>query len=97
MTRNDWSVVSRVFTWTVAAFIGCLGLIAFLAPKPGAPEGQRSLEVAGIWISRVHQQVSASGHHRWWSEVNWAVVLAVVVLAGVAGYARSRFQTEMTR
>jgi heme/copper-type cytochrome/quinol oxidase subunit 2 len=89
MKQQEWQRVSASFTAMFISLIVTAALIGFLGPKPGAPVDERTLSLGSLWIYRINERVEGNTHH-WSTEVNWSVVIAIIVAAGVLGLAYPR-------
>ncbi len=91
MSRRAWEDLATIFVFVIVGLVGAICLTGLFGPRPGAPEGQRTLSLGPVWIARIHEEIEGSSH-RWWTEFNWLCLPAVAVLAAGAGYLRTRLR-----
>jgi hypothetical protein len=85
MNRRHWRIAAGFVLWagitTVALFLG----LGVFGPKPGAPEGERTLGLGPIWLTRM--DVSQPAEDVWLHETvtNWPVLIVAISIAGAIG------------
>ena len=85
MNRRHWRIARGFVTWagiaTVALFLGA----GVFGPKPGAPEGERTLGLGPIWITRMDVSEPAEGVRLHETVTNWPVFVIAISIAGAIG------------
>lgn len=79
LVRN-WCVVSLV------ALVLMFPLMGVFGPKPGAPIGQRSLDIGPVWLTRIIETTSVSGgvtRVNWRVEGNWPAIVGCAAVLGL--------------
>ena len=85
MNRRHWRIAAGFVTWAgITALALVLGLGVF-GPKPGAPEGERTLGLGPIWLSRMDVSEPAEGVHLHETVTNWPVIVFAISVAGAIG------------
>jgi hypothetical protein len=85
MNRRHWRIAAGFVTWAgITALVLFLGLGVF-APKPGAPEGERTLGLGLIWLTRMDVSEPAEGVRMHETVTNWPVFVVVICIAGAIG------------
>ena len=85
MNHRHWRIAVGFVTCsgiaTVALFLG----LGVFGPKPGAPEGERTLGLGPIWLTRMDVSEPAEGV--FWHETvtNWPVLVVAISIAGAIG------------
>lgn len=85
MNRRHWRIAAGFVTWA-----GITGLALFLGlgvfgPKPGAPEGERTLGLGPIWLTRMDVSEPAEGVRVHETVTNWPVIVVAISIAGAIG------------
>lgn len=91
-TRAIW--IARVAGWSLLSGVLLLVVIGLAGPKPGAPEGERSLGIGPFWLSRIELETPAEGVYSWTTRGNWTNIALLSLASGlllslVVGGARS--------
>lgn len=82
MTRRHWRVVAGFLAGSgLAAVLAVLALGVF-GPKPGAPEGERTLTIGPLWLSRLEVSEPAPGRHELRTVTNLPALLGICLAAG---------------
>lgn len=85
MNRRHWRIAAGIVTWAgIATVVLFLGLGVF-GPKPGAPEGERTLGLGPIWLTRMDVSEPAEGVRLHVTVANWPVIVAAICIAGAIG------------
>lgn len=77
---QNWCVVGFV------AFVLMFPLMGLFGPTPGAPLGQRSLEIGPVWLTRIFETTSVSGgitRVNWRVEGNWPTIVGCPAVFGL--------------
>jgi len=83
MNRTHAIWIARVAGLSLLSGALVLIVIGFAGPKPGAPEGERSLGIGPFWLSRIELQTPAEGVQHWNSRGNWTNIALVSVVSGL--------------
>ena len=85
MNRRHWRIAAGFVTWAgitaVALFLG----LGVFGPKPGAPEGERTLGLGPIWLTRMDVSEPAVGVRMHETVTNWSMLVVVISIAGAIG------------
>ena len=85
MNRRHWRIAAGFVTWagitTLALFLG----LGVFGPKPGAPEGERTLGLGPIWFSRMDVSEPAEGVRVHETVTNWPMIVVAISIAGAIG------------
>jgi hypothetical protein len=85
MNRRHWRIAAGfVICAGITALALLLGLGVF-GPKPGAPEGERSLGLGPIWLSRMDVSEPAEGVRLHKTVTNWPMIVVAISIAGAIG------------
>ncbi len=85
MNQRHWRIAASFVTWAgITALALILGLGLF-GPKPGAPEGERTLGRGPIWLSRMDVSNPAEGVWMHETVTNWPVIVVAISIAGAIG------------
>ena len=89
MNRRHWRIAAGFVTWAGITAIALLLGLGVFGPQPGAPEGERTLGLGPIWLSRMDVSEPAEGV--FWHETvtNWPVIVVAISIAGAIGALRA--------
>lgn len=83
MTRRRWRVAAGFLAGFGSTAVVAVLALAFLGPKPGAPEGARTLGVGPLWLSRLESSEPRPGRHELRTVTNAPAFLTACIAAGV--------------
>lgn len=85
-----------VRNWCVASLVALVlmfPLMGLFGPKPGAPIGQRSLDIGPVWLTRIVETARLSGgvsQAHWRVEGNWPAIVGCAALLGIVTVGTAR-------
>jgi len=85
-----------VRNWCVASLVALVlmfPLMGLFGPKPGAPIGQRSLDIGPVWLTRIVETARLSGgvsQATWRVEGNWPAIVGCAALLGIVTVGTAR-------
>ena len=85
MNRRHWRIAGGFVTWAGFAALALLLGLGVFGPKPGAPEGERTLGLGPIWFSRMDVSEPAEGVRVHKTVTNWPVIVVAISIAGAIG------------
>ena len=87
-----------VRNWCVASLVALVlmfPLMGLFGPKPGAPIGQRSLDIGPVWLTRIVETARLSGgvsQANWRVEGNWPAIVGCAALLGLVAVGTARMR-----
>jgi hypothetical protein len=88
--------VRLVRNWCVASLVALVlmfPLMGLFGPKPGAPIGQRSLDIGPVWLTRITERTNDSvgvSQATWRVEGNWPAIVGCAALLGLVTVGTAR-------
>jgi hypothetical protein len=85
-----------VRNWCVASLVALVlmfPLMGLFGPKPGAPIGQRSLDIGPVWLTRITERTNDSvgvSQANWRVEGNWPAIVGCAALLGLVTVGTAR-------
>jgi hypothetical protein len=90
--------VRLVRNWCVASLVALVlmfPLMGLFGPKPGAPVGQRALDIGPLWLTRIIETTTVSDgvmQVNWRVEGNWPAIVGCAALLGLVAVGTARMR-----
>ena len=85
MNRRPWRIAAGFVLCAGIATVALFLALGVFGPQPGAPEGERTLGLGPIWLTRMDVSQPAEGVWLHETVTNWPVIVLAIAIAGAIG------------
>ncbi len=85
MNRRHWRIAAGFVLSAGITAVALFLALGVFAPQPGAPEGERTLGLGPIWLTRMDVSQPAEGVWMHETVTNWPVLVLAISIAGAIG------------